>query len=455
MSLSTQPAAAALAPPSQAAVETAGRRLIAALPRSGRNPLDAGYAFGMEVVSGDPELRAALFRLVDVAPTCRTLDDLGLHLDALLGEIAAPSRPVRGARRLARGLRGRGALGLAARVGVRTMASRFIAGSDAEGARAELGRLWRSGAASTVDLLGEATVTEAEADLYAARCGATLATLADAAARWPASPRHAADLHGPLPRANLSVKVSALTPHGHPHAPHRGASGAADRLRELMRQARDLGAHLHVDMESLDLRETVTELVFALLEEPEFRDGPSAGMVLQGYLRDAPEELDRWLAWARASGRRSPLTVRLVKGAYWDHELVQARQAGWPVPVFDTRAACDRTFELLTRRLLAERELVRVAVASHNLRSIAHAQACAEASGASGELELQVLRGLGDDVQHALAATGARVRAYCPVGDLVAGMAYLVRRLLENTSNDSFLRARATASDLDELLRAP
>jgi proline dehydrogenase len=97
-----------------------------------------------------------------------------------------------------------------------------------------------------------------------------------------------------------------------------------------------------------------------------------------------------------------------------------------------------------------------VAIASHNLRSVAHAIAVNRVGGGEdSDLELQVLRGLGDELQHALAAQGFRVRTYCPVGDLVAGMAYLVRRLLENTSNDSFLSAQARGAPLDQLLAAP
>jgi proline dehydrogenase len=196
--------------------------------------------------------------------------------------------------------------------------------------------------------------------------------------------------------------------------------------------------------------------VLELLSESEFEAGPSAGLVLQAYLRDSPEQLTTILEWARASARTPPLQVRLVKGAYWDHELVQARQHGWPTPVFEVKADSDRNFETLTRRLLAARPAVRVAIASHNLRSVAHAIAVNRGAGhPDGDLELQVLRGLGDQLQHALATRSFRVRAYCPVGDLVAGMAYLVRRLLENTSNESFLHEQASGTPLEELLAAP
>jgi RHH-type proline utilization regulon transcriptional repressor/proline dehydrogenase/delta 1-pyrroline-5-carboxylate dehydrogenase len=250
--------------------------------------------------------------------------------------------------------------------------------------------------------------------------------------------------------------VSALTPLLRPDAPERGQRDAAGRLRELLRLARDRGAHLHIDMESLDSRDAVTQLILDLLAEDEFRDGPSAGLVLQAYLRDSPATADLILDWTGRVERAQPLTVRLVKGAYWDHELVEARQHGWPVPVFEHKADSDLNFEALTRRLLDARGAVRLAVASHNLRSVSHAIAYNRLTGGQdSDLELQVLRGLGDPLQEAMAARGFRVRAYCPVGDLVAGMAYLVRRLLENTSNDSFLLAQSQGASVDQLLALP
>jgi proline dehydrogenase len=209
-------------------------------------------------------------------------------------------------------------------------------------------------------------------------------------------------------------------------------------------------------MESLDSRDAVLELVLELLAEPEFADGPSAGLVLQAYLRDSPAQLLQILDWTGRCARRPPLTVRLVKGAYWDHELVQAAQHGWEAPVFTDKPDCDRNFESLTRTLLDARPAVRVAIASHNLRSVSYAIAYDRVrGGARADFELQVLRGLGDELGQALASQGLRVRAYCPVGDLVAGMAYLVRRLLENTSNDSFLSAHASGTPMEELLAAP
>jgi RHH-type proline utilization regulon transcriptional repressor/proline dehydrogenase/delta 1-pyrroline-5-carboxylate dehydrogenase len=440
----------------QSDIERIGAELAGAFPSAARHPLRALDARAMELASGDRELRAALFRFVDVVPACRSLDDLARHLTSLLAEVPETPPSISAAMRVAHTRAGRTALGIAAAGGVRHMAHRFIVGEDPRAALGVLRGLWERGVASSVDLLGEATVTAAEADSYARRCTGALEELAAASARWRPEPVLERDSLGPLPRANVSVKVSALTPLLRPDAPARGRRDAAQRLRPLLRRARELGAHIHIDMESLDSREAVLELVLEILSEAEFAEGPSAGLVLQAYLRDSPEQLERVLEWARRSPRRPPLQVRLVKGAYWDHELVQARQHGWPAPVFEVKAECDRNFERLTRTLLEAHPAVRVAVASHNLRSVAHAIAVSRRLGrADQDLELQVLRGLGDELQDALAARGLRVRTYCPVGDLVAGMAYLVRRLLENTSNESFLFEQAHGASLEQLLAPP
>ena len=444
------------ADPVETELRRVGTELAASFPSVGRHPMRALDARAMELASSDRELRAALFRFVDVVPACRSLDDLARHLAGFLAEVRDTPPPISAAMRMSHTRAGRAALGAAAAGGVRHLAHRFIVGESPSAALGTLRGLWDGGVASSVDLLGEATVTEAEADRYAARCGEAIERLAPATRRWPERSMLETDGTGPLSRANVCVKISALTPLLRADAPALGMRDAATRLRPLLRQAGSFGAHLHIDMESLDSREAVLELVLDLLDEDEFRDGPSAGLVLQAYLRDSPGQLTQIVDWARATRRSPPLTVRLVKGAYWDHELVQARQHGWPVPVFEDKSECDRNFEALTRGLLAARPSLRVAIASHNLRSVAHAIAVNRVSGgADRDLELQVLRGLGDELQHALAVRGHRVRTYCPVGDLVAGMAYLVRRLLENTSNESFLSEQARGVPVDQLLAAP
>jgi proline dehydrogenase len=433
-----------------------GRAIHTAFPTRTRHPLRALDQKAMELASQDQQLRAALFRFVDVTPACRNMDDLARHLTAYLEEVGERPPPIEAAMRMSGTKAGRAALGAAAAAGVRHMAHRFIVGETPRAALKTIRHLWEHGAAVSLDLLGEATVTQAEADRYAARCMDALETLAEAAPRWPARPALEADSLGPLPRVNLSVKVSALSPLLRPEAPEVGRDDAARRMRPLLVRARELGAHLHIDMESVDTLEATLDLVVEMLDEPELRDGPSTGVVMQAYLRESPEQLERVIEWAQATDRRPPLVVRLVKGAYWDHEVVEARQHGWTPPVFEQKAESDRNFEALTLRLLEAWPHVRPAIASHNLRSVAHAVAANRAAGREDrDLEVQVLRGLGDDLAAALASRGMRVRIYCPVGDMVAGMAYLVRRLLENTSNESFLGDQQRGVPIEELLAAP
>jgi proline dehydrogenase len=433
-----------------------GRSIHAAFPTRTRHPLRALDQKAMELASQDQQLRAALFRFVDVTPACRNMDDLARHLTAYLEEVGERPPPIEAAMRMSGTKPGRAALGTAAAAGVRHMAHRFIVGETPGTALKTIRHLWEHGAAVSLDLLGEATVTQREADRYADRCMDALETLAEAAPRWPARPALEADSLGPLPRVNLSVKVSALSPLLRPEAPDVGRDDAARRMRPLLARAKELGAHLHIDMESVDTLEATLDLVVDMLDEPEFRDGPSTGVVMQAYLRESPDQLERVIDWARVCGRRGPLVVRLVKGAYWDHEVVEARQHGWTPPVFEQKAESDRNFEAMTLRLLDGWPHVRPAIASHNLRSVAHAIAANRAAGREDrDLELQVLRGLGDDLAAALATHGMRVRIYCPVGDMVAGMAYLVRRLLENTSNESFLGDQQRGVPIEELLAAP
>jgi RHH-type proline utilization regulon transcriptional repressor/proline dehydrogenase/delta 1-pyrroline-5-carboxylate dehydrogenase len=438
------------------AVTAIGRRIARAYPPPLRHPARALDQRAMQLVSGEPRVQAAIFRFVDATPACRTPQELADHLTALLDEVEEPPPLLRAPGAIGRGRLGAGLVGTAAAAAVRHIAQRFIVGASPHAALGHLRTLWDEGATASLDLLGEATVTAEEADRYAARCADAVMVLANASREWPERPILERDSHGALPRANVSVKVSALTPLLRPHAPERGREDAAARLRPLLHTARAAGAHLHVDMESVDTQEATLDLVLDLLAEEEFREGPSTGLVVQAYLRESECVVDRLLEWASAHPRAVPLTIRLVKGAYWDHEVAEARQRGWSPPVFTEKADSDRNFERLTRRLLDARRLVRLAVGSHNLRSVAHALAYNRLIGGSdADVEVQVLQGLGDDLRDALAHEGLRVRVYCPVGELVEGMAYLVRRLLENTASTSFLRAHGRGAPLDELLRAP
>src|SRR4030095_5736980 len=157
-----------------------------------------------------------------------------------------------------------------------------------------------------------------------------------------------------------------------------------------------------------------------LFMEPAYRTFPHAGLAVQAYHRATTQDVEAILACARQRG--TPVTLRLVKGAYWDSDTIRYRQRGWPVPLFEHKAETDANYEALVRTLLEASDVIRPAFGTHNLRTLAYIEAMAE------------------PFQEAVLRRGRRLRLYTPVGELLPGMAYLVRRLLENTSNESFLR---------------
>ena len=145
------------------------------------------------------------------------------------------------------------------------------------------------------------------------------------------------------------------------------------------------------------------------------------------------------IGWAKQRGRR--IGIRLVKGAYWDSEVAWAQQKNWPVPVFLDKAETDANYERLSRLLLENHDVVDAAFGSHNLRSLAHAIVAAKHLGVPANgYEIQMLYGMAEPFRRAIIENGQRVRVYLPVGELLPGMSYLIRRLMENTSNTSFLR---------------
>ena len=263
------------------------------------------------------------------------------------------------------------------------------------------------------------------------------------------------DQNGPIPRVNLSLKLSSLTAQFEPIHPEATIDRVSRRLRPILSAARELGAYIHVDMEQYTYRALSYELFCRVLDEPEFRDWPDVGIVVQAYHGDAENELRMLREWVERRG--TPITIRLVKGAYWDYEVSTARRLGWPEPVYLQKWQSDASFERCARYLIEHHEQLRPAFGSHNVRSLAHAIATAEARGLPrNAYELQTLFGMGDLIERALVDRGHRVRVYTPYGAILPGMAYLVRRLLENTSNESFLKASFTEkAQIEDLLCDP
>lgn len=338
---------------------------------------------------------------------------------------------------------------------IEQMAKAFIAGASVEDSVPVLSKLWNDGRAWSVDLLGEATISEREADHYRDHCLTAFAELGQATRDWPSTPSLERDHLGTIPRVQLSLKISALTSRLDPIDPNGSYESVATRLRPLVDRAQTLSAGLIFDMEQAETKSLILDIFKRLFSEPAYRSFPYAGLALQAYHQHTEQDIQDLIGWVRKRG--TPITIRLVKGAYWDSDTVRYGQAGWPSPLFDLKAETDRNYERLIPLLFAESNLIRPAFGTHNLRTLAAVEAHAESMGLLPAVpEYQMIFGMAEPFQQAMVRLGRRVRLYTPVGRLLPGMAYLVRRLLENTSNESFLKQEYVESQpLSRLLAPP
>ena len=399
----------------------------------------------------DERFKTQLFRFVAVLPSLRRSSEIIQHLEEYFSDGNDGFHPlVSLGVRVARLVPWMSAAVL--RWNVSETARQFIAGRNPHDVIATLRKRRAQKIGFTVDVLGEAVVSEAEADEYAARYADLLDKLARETKDWTDPLGKSAEF---FPVLNLSVKISALYSQMSPAAPADAIAHPCSKLRPLLRRARELGAFINFDMESYALKNTTLELFKTTLTEAEFKDWPHAGIAIQAYLRDSEHDLRDLIEWGRARGTR--FAVRLVKGAYWDYETTKSDQNGSNPPVFLQKPESDANFEELTRVLFENEAIVTAAFGSHNIRSIAHAQAVADELRVDrSRFEFQLLYGMAGPIKRALVETGYRVREYCPIGELLPGMAYLVRRLLENTSNEGFLRAKFAGNvPAKELLRDP
>jgi RHH-type proline utilization regulon transcriptional repressor/proline dehydrogenase/delta 1-pyrroline-5-carboxylate dehydrogenase len=448
----------------EADIRRCAERLYASASAASPRLFDRKWWSGrlMEWAIQDQDFKVQLFRFIDVLPTLKTHAQIKRLVEEYFGE-SAGMRDAPGNRSLMRwGMRALSAAGFGAGVTAETiyaqalqMANQFIVGAGMKDALPVVAELWKRGLAHSVDLLGEATVSEREADVYAARYLEAVTTLAEAARDWRPSPLLEADHLGPLPRAQVSVKLSALYSQFDPIDPDGCYAAVAGRLRPILRAAMHEPIAVTFDMEQYAWKDLTLGIVRRLLMEDEFRAFPHVGIALQAYLKDTERDVQALIAWAQTRGR--PLGVRLVKGAYWDYETIIHRQRGWPVPVFSSKDETDSCYERLVPLFLEHADVVRPAFGTHNLRHVALALAETEHRGLPRHaVEIQMLHGMAESLQAAVADAGYRLRVYTPVGELIPGMAYLVRRLLENTANESILRRQFIGGQsLDELLRPP
>ena len=412
------------------------------------------YGALMDWAMRDEHFKTQLFRFIDVLPSLSSSSEVARHLQEYLGDEQANLSP---AFRL--GLKASGAaswlVGGGVKSQVTSMARQFMLGDQPKEILSSLRKLHDKGIAFTVDVLGEAVVSEPEADDYAQKYLELMDALAAAIKDWPHPCSGNNSARGPVPPLNVSVKISALYSQLQPVDPETALEKTAERLRPLLRRAARLGAFINFDMESYALKPVTLSLFKKLFTEPEFATAPEAGLAVQAYLKDSERDLRDLLNWGQTHQRR--FTVRLVKGAYWDYETVISHQRHWPTPVFALKPETDANFEKLAALLLENHEIVHSAFGTHNVRSIANALAIADQLGLDHrEFEFQMLYGMAEPIKSAVLELGCRLREYCPVGELLPGIAYFVRRLLENTSNEGFLANKfAKGASRDELLRNP
>ncbi len=400
-------------------------------------------------------LKVNLFRFVDVLPALRSASDVVKHVHEYFHEVKDMIPLFKYALKVSPdSVLSQGAA-YATRQQVKKMSRRFIVGEDPKDALPYLKQLRKKGLTFTVDLLGEAALSEYESNIYSERYLAIIRSLKEKDVSW----RHKYPLKTPHPKdstiVNVSIKLSALYSQTKPINFKDSVTVLSERLSRILREVRAAEGIAYIDMEDCACTDITLEVVKKAFTSDEFRDYPGLGVVLQAYLRRSDNDVSDILDWAKT--RDAHLQIRLVKGAYWDTEILLARQNNWAIPVFLKKEESDSSYEHLTRRLLDASEIIYPAFASHNIRSISHAVSYAKQIGvASSEFEIQALYGMGDEFKSGLVNAGYLVRDYAPIGELIPGMAYLVRRLLENTANEGFLRkTNYEKVDVNELLKAP
>ncbi|MSQ36427.1 MAG: aldehyde dehydrogenase family protein [Dehalococcoidia bacterium] len=437
----------------EARTQQLGRELLAAAARYRPGPAERVEDWLLTHAVAEERFRGRLLRYMDVLAA---LDhDAGGHEAKRLAREyfgdAFPDLPfaLRWLLRVARDpLLPAPVVGVTARRSVELFARRFITLPAPDAVRATADQLAALGRSPSFDLLGEAVLSAAEAQAYVDRYLALLVQLAT----HPAAGTRTASGNATL---QISLKLSSLTAHFSPVDPAGTVRRVRPALEAIVEAAARARVGLTVDMEQYAYRDLTWELFTHVFGRgARFADWPDAGIVLQAYLRDAETHAHQLVAFARARGM--PFQVRLVKGAYWDYETIVAAANRWPAPVWSAKAATDASFERTLAILVAAHPALRIAVGSHNARAHAHAEALAAVHGLPPRtLEHQVLFRTAEGTSRGLAALGWDVRDYVPVGEPLPGMAYLVRRVLENSSQAGFLLQSRSGATPDELLRAP
>ncbi|ACK64223.1 delta-1-pyrroline-5-carboxylate dehydrogenase [Rippkaea orientalis PCC 8801] len=404
----------------------------------------------------NPGLRVQLFHFIDTLPALRSNAEIAHHLQQYLGveSVELPSA-LKGILNFTDYQSAPAQLAAATvSKSVETLAFKYIAGETVQQVIKAVEKLRKEKMAFSIDLLGEAVITESEAKAYFQKYLDLMEELSQQSQKWSKVPEIDEADGEALPKVQVSVKLTAFYSQFDPIDPEGSKDKVCAFIRVLLRRAQELGVAVHFDMEQYVYKDLTLSILKELLLEEEFLTRTDIGVTLQAYLRDSQQDLHDLIAWAKQRGY--PITIRLVKGAYWDQETIKASQNHWPQPVFNDKAATDINFEQMTQILLENHQYLYAAIGSHNVRSQAKAIAIAQTLNVPRRaFEMQVLYGMGDQLAKALVKQGYRVRVYAPYGNLLPGMAYLIRRLLENTANSSFLRQNLEERPVEELIAPP
>lgn len=404
----------------------------------------------------DEEFKINLFRFVDVFPTLSSSSAVVRHAQEYFDSV---SERIPGIVRWGLKVNPNG---ISAIMGAKVisqqmkqMAGKFIVGENGKQALKSLKEIRRNRLAFTVDLLGEASVNEQESLEYQARYFELIDTLGKEVPTWRESRAIVEGHIGEETPVHISVKLSSLYSQIRAVAPEKALSVLVVRFGEILEKVIAKNCAVTIDMEDSSMTSVTIELFKRVLSDERFASFERCGIVLQAYMRRSEQDLDELIKWARARGRRIP--IRLVKGAYWDTETLQSRQSSWPNPLWETKESTDACYERMTLKLLVNTDIIFPAFGSHNIRSVSYAIKVAESLGVPREnFELQALYGMAEPLKKALSDRGYLVREYSPVGELLPGMSYLVRRLLENTSNEGFLRQGFYENeDVAKLIKSP
>lgn len=275
----------------------------------------------------------------------------------------------------------------------------------------------RQGAKLIVDLLGEFVVSEKEARLFLEK----YLDLINKETEY------------------IAIKFSSLFPYFGPENYEESKKFLKERFEIILRASQNKKSFVSVDAEHYEFHSLIENIFCEVISQAEFKNNIQVEIALQSYLKDSFFSAQRLVEVAKK--RNAPFRVRLVKGAYWDREVAVSLQKNWVSPVFQEKRQTDENYDQILYFLLKNWEHIHVSPATHNPENIAFAYQAAQELGilADENFEFQTLYGLGEPARKVLCARKIPVRVYAPIGDLVGGMAYFARRILENTANEGFL----------------